>query len=175
MTGTVPGWGPAAFPWQEHPPRGSGSPRLGAGGSAQQGEPVPCVGSGYTPCPPAHSPSPSTPQPPCSPLAPHLGRADGSRGAADVLDPALQEAALCPEGTRGRGGVPWGGAWVPANSVLLPRAWSCASTPRAAGCPWRRSTAQPSWYGCWGGGEGIFLGCESRGGSIPGLQPCPGV
>uniref|UniRef100_A0A8B9DBX7 Unc-13 homolog D n=1 Tax=Anser cygnoides TaxID=8845 RepID=A0A8B9DBX7_ANSCY len=35
------------------------------------------------------SPSPSTPQPPCSPLAPHLGRADGSRGAADVLDPAL--------------------------------------------------------------------------------------
>lgn len=34
VTGAVPGWGPAAFPWQEHPPRGSGSPRLGAGGSA---------------------------------------------------------------------------------------------------------------------------------------------
>ena len=129
---------------------------------------------------PAHSLPPLSPQPPRSPLASHLGRAVSSRGAAGPLGPVLQEAAVCPEGTgRDRGSL--GGdrgspaamhVWMPTKNILLPRAWSCASTPRAAGCRWRPSTLQPSWYGCWGQGEspGVSFGC-SPGRASPGCGP----
>lgn len=117
---------------------------------------VTCVSSVY---PPLTAPS-LTLQPPCSALASHLGCADSGCGAAGALGAALQEAALCPEGTweGGGGGGPWVGNLVAANSILLPRAWSCASMLRAVGCPWRPSTALPSWYGAGGGWAGCPLG-----------------
>jgi len=79
---------------------------------------------------PRSQPSSLPPQPPRSPLASHPGRAVGSRGAAGPLSPALQEAALCPEGTGGTGGGPWWGrvfgCWLTASfspepGAVLPR------------------------------------------------------
>lgn len=57
-----------------------------------------------------------------------------------------------------------------ADSILVPRAWSCASTPRAAGCPWRPSTVQPSRYGDGDGGPlWAPLGGKDVREDIPGL------
>lgn len=68
-------------------------------------------------------------------------------------------------GDRGRVSLAGTGVWAPANSILLPRAWSCASTLRAAGCRWRPSTLQPSWYGVLGmaGSPGLPLGALQGG------------
>lgn len=79
---------------------------------------VTCVSSVY---PPLTAPS-LTLQPPCSALASHLGCADSGCGAAGALGAALQEAALCPEGTweGGGGGGPWVGTWLPLTASSSP-------------------------------------------------------
>lgn len=100
------------------------------------------------------------PQPPCSALASHLGRADSGCWPTGALGAALQEAALCPEGTWGAGGGFLRGHLVAANSILLLRAWSCASMLRAAGCLWTPCTALPSWYGA--GGARMSFGCSMQ-------------
>lgn len=60
----------------------------------------------------------------------------------------LQEAALCPEGTEGGAAesLAGPGVWLLTDTILLTRAWSCASMPRAVGCRWRCSTQQSSRY-----------------------------
>lgn len=83
-----------------------------------------------SPAPGSCSQPPSPLQPPHSPVAPHPVRALSSTGAAGALGPALPEAVLCPEGTKGEAGGPWQGQgfgwWLTASlspepGAVLPR------------------------------------------------------
>lgn len=81
-------------------------------------------------------------------------------------------ALKVPRGSRGS--LARTGVCLVADSILVPRAWSCASTPRAVGCRWRPSTVQPSRYGD-GDGESpwVPLGRRDVREDIPGLWTCP--
>lgn len=81
-------------------------------------------------------------------------------------------ALKVPRGSRGC--LARTGVRLVADSIIVPRAWSCASTLRAVGCRWRPSTVKPSGYGD-GHGESpwVPLGGRDAREAIPGLWTCP--
>lgn len=130
--------------------------------------------------PPAHPLAPAHSLPlPCSLLTllwHHTLSVLSAAGGAQVPSVQHYQRLFCalkvPRGSRGS--LAGTGVWLVADSILVPRAWSCASTPRAAGCRWRPSTLQPSGYGDGDGDSPwVPLGGRVAREDIPRLWTCP--